>query len=70
MLFMESRHASKPFRKQYILNEVNSWCLHQMDEWSNRYEFISGIKRVIALKGFLASLLSIGIIRIAQFRSW
>jgi len=57
--FKESRHASKPFRKRFILSEVNSLCFHQTGEWSNRYEYISDMKRMIALKGFSASLLSI-----------
>jgi hypothetical protein len=57
--FKESRHASKPFRKRLILSEVNSLWFHQTGEWSNRYEYISDIKRMIALKDFSASLLSI-----------
>jgi hypothetical protein len=59
MHFMESRHDSKPFRKRYILSEVNSLCFHQTDECSNRHEYISDINRMIALKGFSASLLPI-----------
>ena len=37
-------------------------------EWSNNYDSIFDKNMVIALKGFSASLLSIGIIRIAQIR--